>query len=158
MFCVRKKRREILIPASKHLPFAFARNFFLDRINQEKNIIANYNFHSQVVSGLPLQHHFLNWVKRNHIFTFCNYPFLLNPIAKINLLHFESKQQMAVQFERNLGQALLGLKTPFLLLNVNRDNLVKETKLFFLKKKKANTKKNTKKKTRKKKISSCLVV
>jgi hypothetical protein len=81
---------------------------------------------SRVVS---LEEEYVRWLTQPSVFSFPQFPFLLDPIAKTQLLHISNEYQQRRHFQQTLLQSLqTGLPVnPFLVLVVRREHLLQDT-------------------------------
>ena len=61
-------------------------------------------------------------------FSFCEYPFALDPAAKARVLRLESNERMSDEFEDAVLRSIfVGATSPYLVLRVRREHLVEDT-------------------------------
>lgn len=61
-------------------------------------------------------------------FSFCEYPFVLDPAAKARVLRLESTERMSDEFEDAVLRSIfVGATSPYLVLRVRRERLVEDT-------------------------------
>ncbi|OMH79165.1 Ubiquitin-protein ligase E3A [Zancudomyces culisetae] len=61
-------------------------------------------------------------------FSFCNFPFLLSPLTKSEVIKLENTMQMRTELQDSFFHAMfVGVTCPYLLLEVRRDWLVRDT-------------------------------
>ncbi|KAJ3097588.1 hypothetical protein HDU96_000336 [Phlyctochytrium bullatum] len=111
--------------------------FYNDALNRKLNFKEEYKTWKKVLE-----------TKKAGEFSFFNYPFLFDPVAKTRILHIDAMVQMSQEFEdavvhqaivihaqkflqdspsvTNLEQGLKGATNPFLVLEVRRQHLVKD--------------------------------
>lgn len=96
-------------------------------------------------TSIDLKEDYIRWLqneltennqKKELILSFCNYPFVFDPKAKYVLLQTDAQIQMQSAFqeahEANLGNLIFSgiiheMINPFLVLHVNRDNIVRDS-------------------------------
>lgn len=113
---------------------------FLKNLNSvnssgQKSLISYQKFYLPDIADLVnLEEDYVRWYSQNRqSVTFCSYPFLLNSNAKSSLLQIDATWQMRAAYsqaqDRNIA-SIFGLgnyETPMLNLEVNRQDLVKDT-------------------------------
>ncbi|KAI9498288.1 hypothetical protein BDB00DRAFT_755039 [Zychaea mexicana] len=70
------------------------------------------------------------WFTLLQRFSFCDYPFVLNPTAKADILKVESVFQMRHELQDAFFRALFedtGVNSPYLVLGIRRDHIVSDT-------------------------------
>lgn len=61
-------------------------------------------------------------------FSFCDYPFILNPVVKADILKIESVYQMRHELQDAFFRALFqGVNSPYLVLEIRRDHIIEDT-------------------------------
>ncbi|RKP35922.1 hypothetical protein BJ085DRAFT_15729, partial [Dimargaris cristalligena] len=65
--------------------------------------------------------------KTNEGFSFCNYPFILNPAMKSDILKIESVINMRQELQDSFFRAMfIGVNSPYLVLEIRRDHIVRD--------------------------------
>eukprot|EP00164_Ancoracysta_twista_P004501 GFYU01006067.1.p1 GENE.GFYU01006067.1~~GFYU01006067.1.p1 ORF type:complete len:841 (-),score=152.56 GFYU01006067.1:99-2621(-) len=87
--------------------------FYNDAVNEVVDFDADFRF----------------WRLAGQEFSFCNYPFILNPATKARVLHIDAQHQMERELQDVVVRSIIGGVggTPFLVLKVRRNNLVLDT-------------------------------
>ncbi|KAI1800837.1 HECT-domain-containing protein [Daldinia bambusicola] len=87
------------------------------------------DFYSSLVDGLDFKADFELWESKRGRFTFCQYPFLLSIWAKIQILEFDAKRQMAGKAREAFFDSILTHKNyaQYLILNIRRECLVEDS-------------------------------
>jgi hypothetical protein len=99
-------------------------------INKNTGALPLQTFYIPEVSQLvPLREEYIRWVLHKSMFSFPHYPFLLDPIAKTQLLHISHEYQQQAQMRQSIIESLhFGVvPNPFLVLVVRRDHLLEDT-------------------------------
>jgi len=102
----------------------------LYEINKKTGFLPLQMFYLPEVSRVvSLREEYVRWVTQPSVFSFPQFPFLLDPIAKTQLLHIshEYRQQLQVQQTFIESMQLGVLPNPFLVLVVRRDHLIQDT-------------------------------
>ena len=90
------------------------RAFYNDAINQEVNLKEDYR----------------RWKSNRGEFSFCDYPFVLEPASKSRVLMYDATAQMTHEFEGAILRSLfVGATSPYLVLKVRRSHLIADTLL-----------------------------
>eukprot|EP00026_Physarum_polycephalum_P001014 Phypoly_transcript_01015.p1 GENE.Phypoly_transcript_01015~~Phypoly_transcript_01015.p1 ORF type:complete len:708 (+),score=135.75 Phypoly_transcript_01015:84-2207(+) len=101
----------------------------LHPINEQHHFIQYTEFYNEVVNeNIELKEDYINW-KHDEGFTFCHYPFILDPGIKSKILQIESYMQMQRQRMNAINLMLLtGQGTaPYLVFRVRRNYLIRDT-------------------------------
>ncbi|OTB12914.1 hypothetical protein K445DRAFT_320409 [Daldinia sp. EC12] len=87
------------------------------------------DFYSSLVDGLDFKADFELWESKRGRFTFCQYPFFLSIWAKIQILEFDAKRQMAGKAREAFFDSILTHKNyaQYLMLNIRRECLVEDS-------------------------------
>ncbi len=93
------------------------------------NIFTTSDFYNTLVDTIDFKSDFELWESRRGKFTFCQYPFLLSIWAKIQILEFDAKRQMAGRAREAFFDSILTHKnyTQHLVFNVRRECLVDDS-------------------------------
>ncbi|KAG2213365.1 hypothetical protein INT47_009038 [Mucor saturninus] len=102
----------------------------LYRLNEEKKYISYVEFYNDAVNEqLEIKEDFPNFKDRKG-FSFCDYPFMLNPAVKADVLKVESVFQMRHELQDAFFRALFqGVNSPYLVLEIRRDHIISDTLL-----------------------------
>jgi len=98
-------------------------------VNEEKRFVSYTEFYNDLINErLELKEDFPNW-KSESGFSFCNYPFILDPVVKSKILRIESVVQMRQQREEAFRSLFMGLgpQVPVLGVKIRRDHLIEDT-------------------------------
>ncbi|KAI1439009.1 HECT-domain-containing protein [Xylaria sp. CBS 124048] len=92
-------------------------------------LFATSDFYNTLVDTLDFQSDFELWESRRGKFTFCQYPFFLSIWAKIQILEFDAKRQMAGRAREAFFDSILTRKnyTQYLVFSVRRECLVDDS-------------------------------
>ncbi|KAI1279696.1 hypothetical protein F5Y07DRAFT_357515 [Xylaria sp. FL0933] len=87
------------------------------------------DFYNTLVDTIDFKSDFELWESRRGKFTFCQYPFFLSIWAKIQILEFDAKRQMAGRAREAFFNSILTHKnyTQHLVINVRRECLVDDS-------------------------------
>jgi ubiquitin-protein ligase E3 A len=100
-------------------------------INKKLAILPLSHFYNEMINErIDLRIDFSNWIKptRSSKFTFCHYPFVLNPEIKSKILNIEaylSKKQKTQEAIQMLHQGVLNI--PYVIITVRRDHLIEDS-------------------------------
>jgi ubiquitin-protein ligase E3 A len=98
---------------------------YLHEINQSKHFVKYTAFFSDTIdNSVSPKDDYINY-KRGDGFAFCNYPFVLQTETKSQILQIESAVQQYVQRAESMNMMQFGVPvTPYLVLNIFRQNLI----------------------------------
>ncbi|KAI8064399.1 hypothetical protein BC940DRAFT_306156 [Gongronella butleri] len=98
------------------------------RLNEKHHFVAYTEFYNDAINEqLEIKEDFPNY-KDHKGFSFCDYPFILNPVVKADILKIESVYQMRHELQDAFFRALFqGVNSPYLVLEVRRDHLIEDT-------------------------------
>ncbi len=110
----------------------------LNTVNDFKSIVPYNEFYNESIDGvLDIKEDYPRW-KVKEGFSFCNYPFLLRTQMKAEILRVECLISMRHELQDAFFRAMfIGVNSPYLQLEVRRDNLVRDA-LFHLANKQRN--------------------
>lgn len=93
------------------------------------HLIPKSDFYNSLVDGLDFKADFELWESRRGRFTFCQYPFFLSIWAKIQILEFDAKRQMAGKAREAFFDSILTHRNyeQYLNLNIRRECLVEDS-------------------------------
>ncbi|KAI1780519.1 hypothetical protein F4818DRAFT_395998 [Hypoxylon cercidicola] len=93
------------------------------------HLLATSDFYNSLVDCLDFKADFELWESRRGRFAFCQYPFFLSIWAKIQILEFDAKRQMAGKAREAFFDSILSHRNyaQYLVLNVRRDCLVEDS-------------------------------
>ncbi|KAL9551391.1 hypothetical protein PS6_005034 [Mucor atramentarius] len=102
----------------------------LYRINEQEKYVSYTEFYNDAVNEqLEIKEDFPNF-KDKKGFSFCDYPFMLNPAVKADVLKVESVFQMRHELQDAFFRALFqGVNSPYLVLEIRRDHIIADTLL-----------------------------
>ncbi|KAI8064795.1 uncharacterized protein B0P05DRAFT_476221 [Gilbertella persicaria] len=102
----------------------------LYRLNEHKKYVSYTEFYNEAVNDqLEIKEDFPNF-KDKKGFSFCDYPFMLNPAVKADVLKVESVFQMRHELQDAFFRALFqGVNSPYLVLEIRRDHIISDTLL-----------------------------
>ncbi|KAI7903295.1 uncharacterized protein BX663DRAFT_508110 [Cokeromyces recurvatus] len=100
----------------------------LYRMNEKHKYIPYTEFYNDTVNEqLEIKEDFPNF-KDKKGFSFCDYPFMLNPAVKADVLKVESVFQMRHELQDAFFRALFqGVNSPYLVLEIRRDHIISDT-------------------------------
>ncbi|KAI8144833.1 hypothetical protein BJV82DRAFT_606431 [Fennellomyces sp. T-0311] len=100
----------------------------LYRLNEQRNFVSYTAFYNDAINdNLEIKIDIPNYKERKG-FSFCDYPFVLNPTAKADILKVESVFQMRHELQDAFFRALFeGVNSPYLVLGIRRDHIVSDT-------------------------------
>ncbi|KAI1639338.1 hypothetical protein F4809DRAFT_137674 [Biscogniauxia mediterranea] len=92
-------------------------------------LLSTSDFYNSLVDCLDFKADFELWESKRGRFTFCQYPFFLSIWAKIQILEFDAKRQMAGKAREAFFDSILTHKnyTQYLVLSVRRECLVDDS-------------------------------
>ncbi|KAJ3579282.1 hypothetical protein NPX13_g1283 [Xylaria arbuscula] len=92
-------------------------------------LLSTSDFYNTLVDTIDFKSDFELWESRRGKFTFCQYPFFLSIWAKIQILEFDAKRQMAGKAREAFFDSILTHKnyTQHLMINVRRECLVDDS-------------------------------
>lgn len=102
----------------------------LYRANEQARLVPYTRFYNEAISRRSdFEEDYRRFLGGPQIFSFCRYPFLLEPDAKSRILHIDAAYQQRAHFEQAmLAQALFAQPSaPYLILEIRRDNLIGDT-------------------------------
>jgi E3 ubiquitin-protein ligase HECTD2 len=93
------------------------------------HLLATSDFYNTMLDCLDFKADFEMWESKRGKFAFCQYPFFLSIWAKIQILEFDAKRQMAGKAREAFFDSILTHKTytQYLFLSVRRDCLVEDS-------------------------------
>ncbi|KAI5864216.1 hypothetical protein GGS23DRAFT_563384 [Durotheca rogersii] len=93
------------------------------------HLLSTSDFYNSLVDSLDFKADYELWESKRGRFTFCQYPFFLSIWAKIQILEFDAKRQMAGKAREAFFDSILTHKnyTQYLVLSVRRDCLVEDS-------------------------------
>ena len=96
-------------------------------INDQFNLISFEEFYNEAVNeSLEIKEDFPHW-KAKDGFSFCNYPFILNPATKTNVLKIECMVQMRHELQDAFFRAMfVGVNSPYLVLEIRRQHIIRD--------------------------------
>lgn len=106
--------------------------------NERSGVLPHSSFYNDVVNndGINIKEDFDRWRHPERFgFSFCKYPFLLDPATKARILNLSSQMEMAREFQDALLQNIfggnflgigVGISLPFNVLRVRRDHIVED--------------------------------
>ncbi|GAN06323.1 o ubiquitin protein ligase E3A [Mucor ambiguus] len=102
----------------------------LYRLNELEKYVSYTEFYNDAVNEqLEIKEDFPNFKDRKG-FSFCDYPFMLNPAVKADVLKVESVFQMRHELQDAFFRALFqGVNSPYLVLEIRRDHIISDTLL-----------------------------
>jgi hypothetical protein len=120
----------------------------LAAVNEMKSLMPFQEFYNEAINEhLEIKEDFPHW-KAKEGFSFCNYPFILNPTTKSEILKIESMVQM--RHELQVGHLIyvsfpkksrssknypkdafframfIGVNSPYLVLEIRRDHIIRD--------------------------------
>ncbi|KAI8332283.1 hypothetical protein BC941DRAFT_505374 [Chlamydoabsidia padenii] len=100
----------------------------LYRMNEKYHLVPYTEFYNEAVNDhLEIKEDFPNF-KDHKGFSFCDYPFVLNPVVKADILKIESVYQMRHELQDAFFRALFqGVNSPYLVLEIRRDHIIQDT-------------------------------
>ncbi|KAI9266359.1 hypothetical protein EDC94DRAFT_35995 [Helicostylum pulchrum] len=100
----------------------------LYRLNEKEKYVSYVDFYNDAVNEqLEIKEDFPNFKDRKG-FSFCDYPFMLNPAVKADVLKVESVFQMRHELQDAFFRALFqGVNSPYLVLEIRRDHIISDT-------------------------------
>ncbi|CEG67733.1 hypothetical protein RMATCC62417_04122 [Rhizopus microsporus] len=99
-------------------------------LNEQQRLVSYTEFYNETVNEqIEIKEDFPNY-KDKKGFSFCDYPFLLNPAVKADVLKVESVYQMRHELQDAFFRALFqGVNSPYLVLEIRRDYIIADTLL-----------------------------
>ncbi|KAK8129405.1 ubiquitin protein ligase E3 [Apiospora kogelbergensis] len=93
------------------------------------HLLATSDFYSSLLDCMDFKADFEEWEARKGKFAFCQYPFFLSIWAKIQILEFDAKRQMAGKAREAFFDSIMSNRnyTQYLFLSVRRDCLVEDS-------------------------------
>ncbi|KAK7948853.1 ubiquitin protein ligase [Apiospora aurea] len=93
------------------------------------HLLATSDFYNSLLDCMDFKADFEEWEARKGKFAFCQYPFFLSIWAKIQILEFDAKRQMAGKAREAFFDSILSHRsyTQYLFLSVRRDCLVEDS-------------------------------
>ncbi|ORZ02211.1 hypothetical protein BCR43DRAFT_481192 [Syncephalastrum racemosum] len=115
---------EVVINATKCMAMLY-------RANEKYDYVHFTEFYDDAINDtLEIKVDFPNYKEAKGKFSFCDYPFILNPAVKADILKVESVFQMRHELQDAFFRALFeGVNSPYLILNIRRDRIVHDTLL-----------------------------
>ncbi|RUS18716.1 hypothetical protein BC937DRAFT_88420 [Endogone sp. FLAS-F59071] len=100
---------------------------YIDEANERYHLIPYTEFYNDAVNEqLDIKEDFPHFKDRKG-FTFCDYPFILNPAIKADILKVESMFQMRHELQDAFFRALFqGVNSPYLVLEIHRDSIIRD--------------------------------
>ncbi|KAG2184976.1 hypothetical protein INT43_000889, partial [Umbelopsis isabellina] len=98
------------------------------RLNEKRRFVKFEAFYNDVLNEqLEIKDDFPQFKDRKG-FSFCDYPFILNPATKADILKVESMFQMRHELQDAFFRALFqGVNSPYLVLEIRRDHIIHDT-------------------------------
>ncbi|KAI0181919.1 hypothetical protein GGR52DRAFT_60809 [Hypoxylon sp. FL1284] len=122
--------------AARIMALIFAANSFTHVRRKDRpdgrshgHLLATSDFYNSLVDCVDFKADFELWESRRGRFAFCQYPFFLSIWAKIQILEFDAKRQMAGKAREAFFDSILSHRNyaQYLVLNVRRDCLVEDS-------------------------------
>ncbi|KAI8981505.1 hypothetical protein BDB01DRAFT_723911 [Pilobolus umbonatus] len=100
----------------------------LYKMNEEGRYISYTDFYNSTINEhIDIKEDFPNY-KDKKGFSFCDYPFTLSPSIKADVIKVESVFQMRHELQDAFFRALFqGVNSPYLVLEIHRDNIIADT-------------------------------
>ncbi|KAI9311923.1 hypothetical protein BX666DRAFT_876111 [Dichotomocladium elegans] len=100
----------------------------LYRLNEQRHFVHYTSFYNESINDhLEIKVDIPNYKERKG-FSFCDYPYVLNPTAKADILKVESVFQMRHELQDAFFRALFeGVNSPYLVLGIRRDHIISDT-------------------------------
>ncbi|KAG0175295.1 putative E3 ubiquitin-protein ligase HTD2 [Apophysomyces sp. BC1034] len=97
------------------------------RLNERRHYVSYTEFYNDELNErLEIKEDFPNF-KDHKGFSFCDYPFILNPAIKADILKIESVFQMRHELQDAFFRALFqGVNSPYLVLEIRRDHIISD--------------------------------
>ncbi|KAF7722836.1 putative E3 ubiquitin-protein ligase HTD2 [Apophysomyces ossiformis] len=97
------------------------------RLNERRHYVHYTEFYNDELNDkLEIKEDFPNY-KDHKGFSFCDYPFILNPAVKADILKIESVFQMRHELQDAFFRALFqGVNSPYLVLEIRRDHIISD--------------------------------
>ncbi|KAI0232047.1 hypothetical protein L0F63_005919 [Massospora cicadina] len=99
----------------------------LYRINEDHGLIPYIEFYNDAINEqIEIKEDFPQFRTQSG-FSFCNFPFVLNPATKSDILKVESMFQMRQELQDAFFRALfVGVNSPYLVLEIRRDFIIRD--------------------------------
>lgn len=96
-------------------------------INEHFGLVSFEEFYNEAVNeALDIKEDFPHW-KAQDGFSFCDFPFILNPASKTNILKVESMVQMRHELQDSFFRAMfIGVNSPYLVLEIRRNFIIRD--------------------------------
>ncbi|KAG4087328.1 hypothetical protein H8356DRAFT_1730130 [Neocallimastix lanati (nom. inval.)] len=98
----------------------------LNKLNEKYKLIPYTEFYNDAINEqLEIKEDYPCWKAKE--FSFCSYPFILNPLTKSDILKVESMVSMRHELQDAFFSAMFsGITSPYLVLEVRRDHLIRD--------------------------------
>ncbi|OAE26105.1 hypothetical protein AXG93_4022s1170 [Marchantia polymorpha subsp. ruderalis] len=100
-------------------------------VNEKSQHLSFTSFYNDAVNNdeFDLKEDFRRWRNPDRFpFSFCKYPFIYDPSSKSKILQLDANVQMRHEFQDAVLRSIfIGATCPYLVLRVNRENLIRET-------------------------------
>ncbi|ORX50733.1 HECT-domain-containing protein [Piromyces finnis] len=98
----------------------------LYKINEKYKLVPYTEFYNDEINEqLEIKEDYPCWKAKE--FSFCSYPFILNPLTKSDILKVESMVSMRHELQDAFFSAMFsGITSPYLVLEVRRDHLIRD--------------------------------
>ncbi|KAL2644003.1 hypothetical protein R1flu_011590 [Riccia fluitans] len=100
-------------------------------VNEKTQRLSFTSFYNDAVNNdeFDLKEDFTRWRNPDRFpFSFCKYPFVYDPSSKSKILQLDANVQMRHEFQDAVLRSIfIGATCPYLILRVNRENLIRET-------------------------------
>jgi E3 ubiquitin-protein ligase HECTD2 len=95
----------------------------------QNQVLATSDFYMTLLDDSDLVADFEAWERKNGLFAFCQYPFLLSIGAKIQILEYDARRQMESKARDAFFDSILSNRVAqqFLVLNIRRECLVDDS-------------------------------
>eukprot|EP00833_Pecoramyces_ruminatium_P007945 jgi/Orpsp1_1/1181977/evm.model.c7180000079371.2 len=102
------------------------KNITQNKINEKYKLIPYTEFYNDAINEqLEIKEDYPCWKAKE--FSFCSYPFILNPLTKSDILKVESMVSMRHELQDAFFSAMFsGITSPYLVLEVRRDHLIRD--------------------------------
>ena len=105
------------------------RNDHTRSVRAHRTLLETSDFYNTLLDCLDIRADFEDWESKRSKFAFCQYPFFLSIWAKIQILEFDAKRQMAGKAREAFFDSIMTSKTynQYFFLRVRRDCLVDDS-------------------------------
>jgi len=100
----------------------------------EHPVLFNTFYIQGIMNKIDMKADYLNWIQNPNIFSFCQYPFVLDGKIKSSLMKIDAELQMKAMVSEaymynftNMMQGNMSAVNPFLVMNIRRDHIVQDT-------------------------------